>query len=328
MNKTQKKNNWITIKKIDPRFFIFLFFLFIATVFWFLIALSKHYNSTILYPVKYVYSSDKVLINNEKLPNTLKLKVKALGFTILQHKFSSNLLPLQISATKKNLKRHPKNKATYFMLTSKQKKIISNQLSTEIELYEIQPDTLIFEFANVIQKKIPVKPHLDINCRRQFMNIGDTIITPDSVIISGHSSIIDTIDHLVTPKIKLTDVSQDIDIDISFSHISNVQITPTKIHLFLKTEEFTEASQKVPVEVVNLPDNLILKTFPDIITISYLINISRYGSITPDDFMVVVDYNEAGQSLTNKLKIKLKENPDFIKTIKMHPNKVEYIIEK
>ena len=67
--------------KNDKRIVVFIVCLSIATVLWFLNALSKDYSTTISYPVKYVNPPGNQFLSNSP-PAKFDLKVEAHGFTL------------------------------------------------------------------------------------------------------------------------------------------------------------------------------------------------------------------------------------------------------
>ena len=95
-----KISNYFKIDKLknDKRIVVSLVCLLIATVLWFLNALSKDYSTTITYPVKYVDAPKNQFLANEP-PSKLDLKVNAHGFTLLRHKLSLSFSPIVLNLT-------------------------------------------------------------------------------------------------------------------------------------------------------------------------------------------------------------------------------------
>jgi hypothetical protein len=96
----------------------------------------------------------------------------------------------------------------------------------------------------------------------------------------------------------------------------------------LPVSKFTEAYFEVPIETINVPDSLELKTFPRIARLTFLISLNKYDKIKPNDFRVEVDFNDIEKMLGQKLPIKLTFSPKAAHSVKYHPENVEFILEK
>ena len=104
-----KKRNLSDNKKIVT----YLVFVFIATIFWFLNALSKDYTTTVSYPVNYKnLPKDKILIR--ELPDKLFLEVKGGGFALLRYKISTAFQPINLNVS--NQLNNKKPKTTDFVM--------------------------------------------------------------------------------------------------------------------------------------------------------------------------------------------------------------------
>ena len=57
-----------------------------------------------------------------------------------------------------------------------------------------------------------------------------------------------------------------------------------------KVEKFTEGKAEIPVEVINVPDNLNLAYFPKSVVVYYQVNLEEFEKVGASDFSVVCDY--------------------------------------
>ena len=119
------KINWIYrtlrfLKKVyfsnDKRVAAYLVCVAMATVFWFLNALSKTYTIDLVAPVKYVnYPNNKTLSNTP--PAEFELTVRAHGFTLIRQELSFLFLPLQFDVNALTNNRMIDSKKNYFIIT-------------------------------------------------------------------------------------------------------------------------------------------------------------------------------------------------------------------
>jgi hypothetical protein len=132
--------------KENNRPLIFLVCLMIATVLWLVKALEKQYESTISMPVQYTN-----LPQNKELatppPSRLVLKLKAHGFTLLRHKFGLTITPINFNVKLfTNNALDNKESTDFYVIPDKYISQISNQISPEITILDISPDTIFFQF--------------------------------------------------------------------------------------------------------------------------------------------------------------------------------------
>lgn len=307
---------------------VFLFFLIVAAIFWFLNILNRDYTTDLQYPVRYInLPNEKVLVNN--LPSNLSLHVTGHGYTLLKHIVSKKPLPIifDVNSFVLNLLDDSVNQKFYVLSRVASSKI-SNQLSGELEILEIFPDSIIFVFSDVVKKKLPVKPVLDLEFEKQFMIKGVITSTPDSVEVQGPNSVIDTMQYAYTKRTRIQKVNESITKSVFFEEYDQVSYSKKRVILNIPVEQFTEAGLKIPITAVNVPDKYSLKLFPGEINVSYMVALSDYDNIIPQHFMAVADYKLLEKGKPQKLTIQLSRVPDNIVILRYYPEAVDYIIEK
>lgn len=306
----------------------FLFFLLLSSLFWLLNALNEKYNATVTYPVHYTsLPKKKVLIAD--LPGRLSLNVNAHGYTLLKYKLTAHQDPIIFNVNAFDLKRFSgENNTTYYILTRSAVDRIGKQLSAEIKINDIMPDTLFFKFADRIVKKVPVKADLNIELQKQYMIKGNIYTNPDSITVTGPHVILDTLSQVKTKPLVITNVAFDTQRNLPLKNIDKVTFSKKRVTVNIPVEKFTEESMMVPVQKLNVPEGLDLKVFPSAVKVSFNVGLSDYALVNPDLFTPIVDYNDIEKNLDDKLRIQLKKQPSFVNAVKYHPKFVDYLIEK
>ncbi len=311
---------------LNRRVLTFFFFLLLSVLFWFLTAMNREYTTYISYPVRYIrFPEKKVLVND--IPDRLELTVNAGGYTLLKNKLKSRIDPIIFDVNSFSLNTVLGDPSTLYILTSYAKDRIAKQLS-EIEILNISPDSLFFQFADKASKKVPVEPDLDISFEKQYMQVGPYLVEPDSVTISGPEMIIDTIKVVATKEVIMSDANRSFDMELEMQPLHKVEFDPFEVWIQVPIEKFTEASLKVRIEVINMPESLLLRPFPPAITVSCQIGLSAYETLNEHLFRAVIDYAEVGNMLGNKLQVKIIKMPVYIQAVNFTPKSVEYIVER
>jgi len=313
---------------LNKRLLIFSFFLLLSILFWFLTVMNKDYETVISYPVKYIrFPKGKVLVN--EVPERLDLSVESRGFTLLRFKLKSRLVPIIFDVNSFSLStmtgREP---LTVYILTDYAIEKIQQQLSSEIRVVTISPDSLYFQFADMHSKTVKVEINLEMEFEKQFMQVADMIIKPDSVIISGPGNVVDRIEKVGTIPRKLTGIKRNIVLDLKLAPIQKVEYSVDKVNLIVPVEKFTEAAIEIPIEVLNFPDSLSLRMFPNNVEIVYRVGLSDYGKVNVHMFQAVVDYADKDSNIGNKLQVDLAKAPEYVMITDYHPKNIEYIIER
>jgi hypothetical protein len=305
-----------------------MIFLFLSGLFWLLNELSREAISDISYPVKYINLPGNKMLANE-VPKRLGLKLQAPGYTLLRFKLSSGLIPLSLDMESYFLRQLPgKSSSDYYLLTRELRGRFERRLSSSITIIDIQPDSLFFKFDSIIYKKIPVIPRVDFTMARQFMLSEEFHTTPDSIVVSGPGLILDTLKAVTTAGVSFSMLNKAVEQEVKLSDIPRIEFNEETVILSASVEQFTEANLKVPIKAINVPDSLVLKTFPNQTSLSCIAGLSDYDKISVHVFQLEVDYLEIDQSLGGKLKVNIASVPEFVRSVRIHPIYVEFIIEK
>lgn len=311
--------------RIDRNIITYLICVVIATILWFLNALNKDYSAVISYPVKYVnLPQGKHLISD--LPSTLSLEVRAKGFALLGHRISTSFLPITFNVnTYSNHLLEKDEVFEYTLNTNEIKDKIGNQLNTEIKLLDITPATIEFKFAQSVEKKVAVRPVVNYTLKRQYI-LNQITATPDSVLVSGPATIIDTLRYISTKSLRLKDLGKSVTKEVELTPLRGCTVDDATVKLDLQVEQFTETKKTIRLQARHVPGSFYLRLFPDNVNITYDVGLSNYEKITNQDFEFYVDYDQTKSS--SYLDVKVGKTPAFIKNLVFSPQKVEYIIER
>jgi hypothetical protein len=313
--------------RFNKRVFIYLFFLFIAILFWYLNALGKNYVTDIHYNVQYQnFPKGKILISD--LPVEITVKVEGIGFQILKYKISSFYESIDLNLSEFKIDINSNNSQyDYFLLTRYAKNRIKTMFNG-LDVLKVYPDTLFFRFTDVYDKKVAVRPALNITFEKQYMVHGKVVVIPDSITISGPKNIIDTLQFISTNEIYETGLKDTFITDIYLKSIPKFIVPDKKVKVFIPVDKFTEVVYQIPIECENKPLGIDIKTFPSSITLSCLVPVTDFDKINSEMFTAAIDYNKIAELKPEKIKVNLVKVPTQIYNIKFHPKTVEYIIEK
>ena len=295
---------------------------------WLLNQLEERYVTRIAYPVAYFDFPGEMVVVGDPV-SKLDLKLSGQGFNLLEYKLRRKMKPLEIKIRSNDLKTQPHaSSLTYYLPTSSLQTRIIQRLGPEIDVVDIAPDTLFFEFAKQTRKKVPVKPDIHYSFDKQMMLKGHVHIVPDSVMVSGPESVLDTLDQVKTEHMEFSELTGSVQalLKVKKAH-KKVSYSSEQIRISIPVEQYTEGTLKKNISVINCPDSLVVRLFPSMVRITYLVGLSNYEEVIPQLFKVYVDYKDIKEE-QEKLRVVLDKAPDYLKSYSYMPRRVDYIIER
>ena len=307
--------------KIPKTFFIFL----IASGFiWLLITFSKEYSSRITYNINYSKIPQNKLLQEKPLKE-LTLAIKGTGFKILTSNINKKSITLDAS------KLTSRGNSKYYFLLRNQITSIKNQVPSGIEVLNIEIDTIYLNLGSLKSKKIALKPNLDLEFHIGYDLLNEIKITPDSVLVSGPENQIDTLRYLNLKELSLLDVKNDftntVDIEIP-SSLSGLKLRLKKASISGEVDKFTEGSLTVPFTIKNVPDSINITTLSEKVNVKFVTALSNFNKISENSLKIECDYLATKEDNLNYLIPKLIFKPDYIKSYKIIPNKIDFLIRK
>lgn len=308
-------------KKISKSF---IGFLIASVLIWLLITLSKEYTTTLTFPVEYINISQDKLLQKEPTKE-IDVIVKSSGFNIIKSRFGNKTLAFNA----KNLNR--KSSSKYYILTSNQFNTIQKQLRSGVQLQKFELDTIYLDIGSLISKKVALKPNLEINYHVGYDILETVSMKPDSILISGPEAQIENIKTINLELLKLDDVKSDFSekVKIIFpKNSSNIKVNSNITTISGKVEKFTEGSFQITFKVINLPEGLELTTLNKTVEVIFVVGLSNFDKIDKNFFEVVCDYNISKENNLSYLIPKVTTKSSFIKSFKVIPNKIDFLIQK
>jgi len=262
-----------------------------------------------------------------QLPEIIDIEIRSTGFNLLIYKFKQqketvvlDVKDAQATALKNNF---------YINCNDRLDKITS-QFNSSIKVIHIIPDTVFINYNKKMTKKVAVKATVLLDFDEEYHLIDSIQIEPAYIEISGTSDVLEGISSIQTVPVTLQKVNKSMLLDLQLlkdSSMRKIEISQKTVKAKIEVAKFTESVLELPVEVENLPGGLNMKTFPDKISVKYLVAFDEYGKVNASDFRIAVDYAKI-ESGNNKLKVFLIKSPANVRSVRLSNEKVEYIIRK
>lgn len=302
----------------------FIFFIAASSFIWLLITFSKEYTTTISYPLSYVNIPQNKLIQ-ETPTKQLELTIKGTGFKILSSKIKRKTIKFDVRTTKRG------KKSYYYFLTRDKSREIEQQIHSGLQVVGISKDTIFLNLGSLTTKKIPVKPNLQITYHIGYDLAEQVTIEPDSILVSGPEENLNALKSVILEPLKLKEIKDDFENKVNIvtnKNTENLKFNTKTVLISGKVEKFTEGSLQVPFVIKNLPEDLALTKLTEKVELKFVVALSKFNLISENSFRIVCDYQETQKNNLGYLIPQLEQIPDFIKSYKIIPNKIDFLIRK
>ena len=298
---------------------IFFSALIFAALVWISVNLGNTFQTIIDVPVHIENLPANKAISS-LLPTIIKLKIQGSGWQILNTKLSPNLQCLIDF-------HHITAKDT--LITNKKLLEYSN-ISKDILVLETYPETLFVRLDEMISKKVPIVPVVDIQYRTGFGIVGKIKTNPDSVTLSGAKFLLQKITQWKTKPLLLEDVFIPIQAGVELSDTLSLQIQKTLTTATISFDVQSIAEKKIeniPVEVLQIPDNRTVVLIPQTISIIIRSGVYTIAQLSEKDFSAYIDYRTILLDTSGFVQPVIN-GPDVIRIVQTQPEKLQYVIRK
>jgi len=106
-----------------------------------------------------------------------------------------------------------------------------------------------------------------------------------------------------------------------------ISFDPKEVTVSVEVSEFSQKEIVLPIEVINLPENIIIKLIPSVVTVVFNVSVEEFKEITENDFSLVCDY--AKRNIEENFMIPdLIKSPSGIVNMEFDTKKIDYLIFK
>lgn len=299
----------------------FLFFLIFAVVIWIFVQFSKQYNEIFTIPIQYVnVPPDKLL--KEDNPQTIQLKMQENGFRLAWFSLFPPTLNIDVS-------RASEQSGQLVYVIDENRAQILEQLNINFDDNNFLKDALVIAYEQKREKKLPVISRIEVEFAAGYSAVDELLVEPDSITVSGPDNILDTLSAIKTFPVTFSEVKKDLDGSILLDTTSLPKLTlySERVNYHLGVEKFTEGKLQVPIELINVPENLNVVVFPKETVLFFQVNLKDFNKVTASDFRVVANFENVREN-QDFIVPEVVEKPEFTSSIRLSEKRIQFIIKK
>jgi hypothetical protein len=280
-----------------------------ATIIWFLSALNKNYTTVIRCPIELDYEKEGTIevINP---PKNVQVNVSGVGWDLLKQTLSFRRDPLIISVENPI---EEKRIAGYTIQPE-----IAQHLSS-LNLNFVVTDTIYFDIQRLQSKKLLVfVDSSTISLRQYHQMISRLSVSPDSVLIKGHESLISKLSDTLTIHIPQEEIDNNYSEKIYIDNydLSLVSFSPSEIDVRFEVSRIVNRSQNADIDLVNFPMDSSAFIEPPFVNVNFQVQEKRLDDLTDSDFLIIADFNNVNQQ-DSTVRIELIAYPNYVQEVKL-----------
>ncbi len=290
-----------------------------ATLLWGSVSMTYEYTTSVSLPVRLIKLPPQSALT-KTLPKSITMKLRGTGWHLLKYTITSEKRFLI--------------DASYFSKSSivYTDYLISDYflLPPEITLMDSSPDSIAIEIDVISEKKIKVIPDVDIEYSDGYGQIGETSILPDSVIIRGAKSILDTLNEWTTEKKKFVETSKPLNTTLKLTEPQEyiLSLEQNEINYIINVQPFAEKTfPGINIEIRLSPPNREVILIPPKLDVIIRGSIDMLADFSSENLKAYIDYQYLLADSTGYIQPEISI-PDGLKIVRKQPDQFQYIIRK
>ena len=318
-NNPKGLESFLEVLPSKGRFRFFLFFLLLSLTFWTSTKLSNTYIVEESFSIIWTNIPNGIIPSSEN--QQMNVSISASGIEILIYRLINKSINISLSQADFSREKG-------LIDLRGQEFFIQKQFFENTKLNILNPLFLEFKFSRLEEKVFTVVPQIEINLRAGYLIDSSLKVTPDSILVRGPKSILDTLNSIQSESIIADDLYENFRKIVSLRSIPEIQLSESKVTVEVAVSRYTEKEFLLNVEVINLPLGTRVKLFPPKAKVRVTLPLSVLRTIKASDFNLVVDYNNIFKDAEKKLDLIMIRRPSSVKKVILEPKKVNYLIRK
>ncbi|MDA9602725.1 CdaR family protein [Flavobacteriaceae bacterium] len=318
-NNPKGLESFLEVLPSKGRFLFFLFFLLLSFTFWTSTKLSNTYIVEESFSIIWINIPNGIIPSSEN--QQMNVSISASGIEILIYRLINKSINISLSQADFSREKG-------LVDLRGQEFFIQKQFFENTKLNILNPLFLEFKFSRLEEKVFTVVPQIEINLRAGYLIDSSLKVIPDSILVRGPKSILDTLNSIQSESIIADDLYENFRKKVSLRSIPEIQLSESNVTVEVAVSRYTEKEFLLNIEVINLPLGTRVKLFPPKAKVRVTLPLSVLRTIKASDFNLVVDYNNIFKDAEKKLDLIMIRRPSSVKKVILEPKKVNYLIRK
>lgn len=251
-------------------------------------------------------------------PETVSLKIKAKGWQLLSLRLGGeNQFLISADNDSGLMSKDPFNQLNE-----------NTWISSGINIIEISPRKITYDVEKIKVKKVKIIPEVKLDFSNDYGLATPIKVFPDSVLVAGPKSIMDTLSFVMTNPLELTSLDRPTKVIAEIKEVRGFQFERKSVELNLDVQRIVEkVFTDIKVVINDIPKDRHIVLIPNTLECSLRGGISILGKINSDQITASVFYSQIVYDTTGTImpRLIIPENTQLVFT---KPARLNYIIKK
>lgn len=156
-----------------------------------------------------------------------------------------------------------------------------------------------------VTKKVPIRPRLTITTPNTHDLTTPPTIQPDSVVVTGARSIIDSVAEWPTVSFESSSLEDTLDVSLALRDSLNglVNRDVEEVRLLAVSQEFTGATREIDVIITGAPSQKFVTLDPSSVTVRFRVLLSQFNDAArATDFFATVSHDDIRTDTTGRIR--------------------------
>ena len=307
------------LSTVKRNWFIKLGALVVGLALWAHVKTNQSYDRVIALPLMITEQSGRFVVANE-IPDEVAVRIHGTGKDLL---FFTGRGRVELSAD----------------ISTRQVVTLEPQLtdirgispSDPVELVSIEePASVLADLDYLDSRQVEVRGRVDLEIRPGYTVVGPVQIDPAVTHVRGPRRFVREVVSVLTDSVFLSDVYEDVDIDVPcvLPQGVSIQMNPGHVRIRAEVQPLLERRfEDVPVAVRRLPRRTEVRTVPETVTVDVVGGAEVVRALTPGQIHVELDYRKRYELGLDDLPLEARL-PENIRLVRMLPQNASLVVRQ
>lgn len=300
---------------------LFFGFFILAFIFWLMLFFRRDVEGTYRIPIKYTNIPNDVVFETSP-PEFIEVRVADKGSEIFGYDLYLSQDSLEIDIQKMRKDGAKAIQGNQFI------QLIRTSLSSSSQLLGYAPASISLAMSKLQHKELKVVFDGEISTSRSNLIADSSSFIPKTVTAYASGKNLSKLESAQTEYTIFNNIKTTSQLKVKIKPVDGVKFVPDEVEIYIPVNEFTERKFEIPINAKNIPENMDVKFFPSQAEVTFSVILEEYKKIGPEDFEIVLNYNEFHGNENGRVELKLTHYPSFIRNPRIKPESVEFLLEK
>lgn len=252
---------------------LYLLFVAVAFVFWVFLSLDTEVQRDFELPLEVQDMPDSVTVIGQ-IPSEIGVSVKGKDSQLLRYMWGK-MSPVKFKWNE-NLAEN-----AFLLSHVKLEARLRDYFGSGVQVVSCRPDSVRVAYTTLPGIKVKLNVQADIRPNLQYIISGPIRADVDSVTLYSSTDLPHSLKFVSTEPVVKSELKDTMRYEVKVKPIAGVRIVPDKVIVTVPVEPLISRRRTINLDVMNLPPDKGLITFPSKVDISYLVPMSAYNDDYP-----------------------------------------------